>query len=136
MDDEDISGKPRGLAIKIVGPCKSGKSTLVTGLKRLGYHARTATQEHSAIPDMWRRIDPADLLIFLDASLATIRARAPHDYWTQPRLDRQQQRLAHARQGADIVIMTDDLNPDEVLDRVVAFLRDWSVTNVPNRTSI
>lgn len=111
-----------GATVKVVGPCKSGKSTVVAKLKALGYAARACSQEHSDVPAMWQRIQPCDVLIFLDASLGVVRQRAQDESWSQALWERQQKRLAHARQHCDLLIDTDDLEPGEVLNQIVAFL--------------
>ncbi|MBP9503378.1 MAG: hypothetical protein KBF17_14555, partial [Candidatus Promineofilum sp.] len=47
------------LRVAVVGPCASGKSTLVAALRAAGYDARHPAQEHSFVKDMWRRrVDP------------------------------------------------------------------------------
>lgn len=113
------------MRIKVVGPCASGKSTLAVGLRRRGYDAVSAAQDHSFVPDMWRRLNPPDLLIYLDVSLETAqrRGRAGHG-WDQGYLDEQHRRLRHARAHCDLYLPTDGLNKDEVLERVMAFLRE------------
>lgn len=108
--------------IKVVGPCAVGKSTLTDRLRQLGYNARQIAQEHSDVPDMWRRIDPPDVLIFLDARDDTLLQRRPSQTLAAI-LPRERRRLAHARAHADLYIRTDDLTPEEVLARVVAFLK-------------
>lgn len=122
-DDEPHQQLPLSPAtVKVVGPCKSGKSTLVAGLRELGYDARSCAQEHSEVPTMWQRIAPARWLIFLDVSLETIRQRSPRSDWSPDLLTQQQQRLAHARQHSHLVLSTDELTPDEVLAQVAQFL--------------
>ncbi len=54
----------RPLRVTVVGPCASGKSTLVKALKMHGIDARAAAQEHSAVAALWSRSDP-DVLIAL-----------------------------------------------------------------------
>jgi thymidylate kinase len=107
--------------IAIVGPCASGKSTLVRALRERGYNAREVVQEHSYVPTMWQRITQPDLLVYLDVSWETARQRRPTDagpgWW-----DELARRLRHARQHADIYILTDELSPQEVLDRTLALL--------------
>jgi len=122
-DSDDPAPPPPRPTIKVVGPCKSGKSTLVAGLQALGYAARSCSQEHSDVPTMWQRISPADLLIFLDLSLPTQRRRAGTAEWDGQWLAVQQSRLAHARAHADLVLHTDQLSPAEVLARTAAFLQ-------------
>lgn len=116
--------------IKVVGPCAAGKSTLTDRLRQLGYNARQIAQEHSDVPDMWRRIDPPDILIFLDASDETLLQRRPSATLAAI-LPRERQRLAHARAHADLIVETDNLTPEEVLERVVAFLRARGVPTGP-----
>jgi deoxyadenosine/deoxycytidine kinase len=99
--------------VVVVGPDASGKSTLVANLRALGYNARSCAQDHSYVPDMWRRISRPDFLIFLDAELETIARRRVID-WGRDWLDEQQARLEHARAHCDLYLATDDLTPYEV----------------------
>jgi hypothetical protein len=110
--------------IKVVGPCKSGKSTLVAGLRAAGYAARSCGQEHSETPTMWQRIAPADCLIFLDVTPETQRARVNRSDWDDELMRTQQRRLAHARQHADLILSTDHASPAEVLCQVTGFLTE------------
>ncbi len=107
--------------IAVVGPCASGKSTLVQALRARGYNTREVVQEHSYVPTMWQLITQPDLLIYLDVSWEVSQQRRPidtgTDWW-----DELAQRLRHARQHADLYIHTDLLTPQEVLDRVLIFL--------------
>ncbi|OQY25806.1 MAG: hypothetical protein DRJ03_30585 [Chloroflexi bacterium] len=107
--------------IAVVGPCASGKSSLVQRLKALGYNARSVAQDHSYVPDMWRRITNPDILICLDAELNTI-ARRRRISWGQRYLNDERHRLRHARQHCDLLLPTDDLTKAQVLERVLAFL--------------
>ncbi|RME51314.1 MAG: hypothetical protein D6796_01210 [Caldilineae bacterium] len=108
--------------IAVVGPCGAGKTTLVQRLRPEGYNIRSVAQEHSYVPDMWRRVAPTDILIYLDATLETI-ARRRGVRWQQKHLDALNHRLRHARAHADFYLPTDDLSPDEVARRVRDFLR-------------
>jgi len=112
--------------IKIVGPCAAGKTTLTNRLRALGYNARQIAQEHSGVPDMWRRIHPPDVLIYLDAGDETILQRRPKE-GLDVLLPRQRRRLAHARAHADLVVVTDNLTPAEVLARVLRFLEERGI---------
>ncbi len=112
--------RPRGV-IGVVGPCASGKSTLIAGLRALGYPARHIAQEHSYVPDMWQRLTRPTVLVFLDVSFPVAQARRPMP-WKEADFLEQQRRLAHARAHADLVLLTDALSPQEVLRRVVDFL--------------
>ncbi|WP_346354155.1 hypothetical protein [Azotosporobacter soli] len=106
--------------IVVVGVCASGKSTLVKALNEIGFSAYHITQEHSCIPRLWRKRNP-DLVIFLSASLATIRQRRKIA-WGDETFRTQQIRLGDAKQYADLVIETDPLSPAEVLTHVLSFL--------------
>ncbi len=110
------------LRIAVVGPCGAGKSTLIRRLKALGYQVYEPAQEHSTVPDLWRRMRHPDLLIYLDAQLPTIARRRRID-WGQAYLDELNRRLRHARQHADLYLPTDNLTPEQVVARVLQFLR-------------
>ena len=107
--------------VAVVGPCASGKSTLVAALRAAGYDARHPAQEHSYVPDMWQRLLAPDALIYLDIDYEALLARRPN--FGEPEfLERERERLAHARAHADLVIDTSALTVEEVLARVVGFL--------------
>ena len=108
--------------IGVVGPCGSGKSTLIAGLEKHGYTCRHIAQEHSYVQAMWQIIAKPDILIFLDASfpISTVRRKLN---WQQKDHDEQYRRLSHARQHADLVIDTDDLSPEEVLQKALEYLQ-------------
>jgi guanylate kinase len=103
-----------GLLIGVVGPCGSGKSTLIAGLEQRGYRCRHVAQEHSYVKNMWQRMTNPDILIFLGCSFenSTIRRKLN---WQRADHEEQMRRLAHALEHADIVIDTNALNPEEVL---------------------
>lgn len=117
--------------VKIVGVSAAGKSTLVAGLRRLGYNARPVAQEHSHVPDMWQRIRPPSWLIFLDVDLTAQGERRPDVSWNELWLRTELMRLAHARSHADIVIDTSYLSPEGVLNQAVDFLRVSGVQAAP-----
>lgn len=108
--------------IGVVGPCGSGKSTLIAGLERHGYACRHIAQEHSYVQAMWQKIAKPDILIFLDASFRVSTARRQLT-WQPADHDEQYRRLAHARQHAQIVIDTDHLTPAQVLQKALDFLQ-------------
>jgi ABC-type cobalamin/Fe3+-siderophores transport system ATPase subunit len=108
--------------IAVVGPCAAGKSTLVAALRARGYAARCVAQEHSYVPDMWRRISRPDILIYLDATLETIACRRRIG-WGPAYLETLNHRLRHARANADIYLMTDGLLPDQVMAEALGFLK-------------
>ena len=109
--------------VGVVGPCGSGKSTLIAQLEPRGYACRHIAQEHSYVKDMWRRISHPDLLIFLDASFPVSTTRRQLK-WLESDHAEQQRRLSHARQHADLIVDTDSLTPAQVLDLVLAFLAE------------
>jgi deoxyadenosine/deoxycytidine kinase len=109
--------------VGVVGPCGSGKSTLIAGLAPHGIRTRHIAQEHSYVPYMWLRITNPDFLIFLDASYPeTIRRRRLN--WTVEEYEEQHRRLAHARQHANFYLFTDPLTPLEVIQQVLDFLKN------------
>jgi hypothetical protein len=112
--------------VKVVGPCAAGKSVLARGLRSLGYDAASAAQDHSYVPDMWRRINPPDVLIYLDVTLQSARERGRRSGmgWDQAYLDAQHHRLRDARAQCDLYLPTDGLSEQEVLELVHAFLRE------------
>lgn len=110
--------------IAVVGPCAAGKTTLARGLQQHGYRARRVLQEHSYVPTMWQRVTRPDLLIYLDASLETIRRRRHDPEFPASLLAVELERLRHARSHCDLYIPTDDLTPEGVLAQALAFLRE------------
>lgn len=111
------------LTIGVVGPCAAGKTTLIQRLRALGYQARHIAQEHSYAPQMWQRLTNPDILVFLDVSYPLTIQRRKLD-WTIDEYAEEIHRLRHARQYANLYINTDPLSPEEVLDRVLVFLKD------------
>lgn len=107
--------------IGVVGPCGSGKSTLIAGLETHGYACRHIAQEHSYVPSMWQVITKPDLLIYLHASFPVSTARRKLD-WQPKDHEEQLRRLSHARAHAHILIDTDDLTPDQVLQTALDYL--------------
>lgn len=107
--------------IAVVGPCKSGKSTLIRGLQQHGYSARQIAQEHSFVPNMWQWLAKPDVLIHLDCRYETTRQRGM--YWLEKDYEEELRRLSHARQHADLSLATDEASPEEVLAKVLDFLK-------------
>jgi deoxyadenosine/deoxycytidine kinase len=126
MDSDPSSaaqGVPASLLIGVVGPCGSGKSTLIAGLEKHGYRCRHIAQEHSYVKHMWQVITKPDILVFLQCSFENSTARRrlnwlPRDY------EEQQRRLSHARENAHMVIDTDRLTAQEVLAHVLGYLKN------------
>jgi deoxyadenosine/deoxycytidine kinase len=122
------------LKIGIVGPCAAGKSTLIAGLRLLGYQAKHIAQEHSYVKDMWQRLTNPDILIYLDVSYpATLERRKLN--WTEAEYQVQIQRLEHAYQHADLIIDTDPLQPEQVADKVVKFIELSATFHTPKHHS-
>ena len=113
------------LRIAVVGPCTSGKSTLVHALRDAGYEARMPAQEHSYVPYMWQRITQPDLLIFLDVDYDHAIARRPRFSGGPERLAEQAVRLAHARAHCDLYLNTNILTVAEIQTRVFTFLQQY-----------
>lgn len=112
---------PAPLRLAVVGPCASGKSTLVKALRAAGYEARHPAQEHSYVKDMWQRLVDPDVLIYLDISYEALLERRPF-FGERAYLEREQARLAHAREHADLYVDTSGLTAQAVTERVTAFL--------------
>ena len=107
--------------IGIVGPCSAGKTTLIDGLEKNGVPARHIAQEHSFVPAMWQRMADPKVLVYLDVSYPVSMQRrqlqlSPHEFADQ------QERLRHAREYADLYVMTDPLTPEQVLELVLDYL--------------
>ena len=113
------------LLIGVVGPCGSGKSTLIAGLHQHGYICRHIAQEHSYVPAMWQIITKPNLLIYLHASFPTSTARRKLN-WHKSDHEEQLRRLSHAHAHAHIIIDTDDLTPNQVLQQALDFLKEHS----------
>ena len=118
--------------IKVVGVSAAGKSTLVAVLEQLGVRARCTGQEHSYVKDMWRRLHPPDILIYLHADLPTQLSRRPWGPYTEASHRVELERLAHARAHADLVVETSPMTKQEVLRTVRRFLDDRLGANAPS----
>jgi cytidylate kinase len=75
---------------------------------------------------MWQKISHPDLLIFLDASFPVSTGRRQLT-WQKGDHEEQLRRLAHARQHANLLIDTDDLTPEQVLEIALDYLREQSL---------
>jgi len=102
--------------------CGAGKTSLVLRLRQAGYDAGEIAQEHSYVADMWQRIRPPDVLIYLDAGYDAVIARRPNSLLTLRMHEGMLQRLAHARQHADLVLATDGVSEEELLQQVASYL--------------
>jgi len=73
---------------------------------------------------MWKRITNPDVLIFLQASFPVTRQRKNNMiHWTEADYNEQQRRLVHAREHADLLIDTDNLGIQEVLEQILTFIK-------------
>ena len=111
---------PARLKVAVVGPCASGKTTLVRNLRNQGYDAYAVAQEHSAVPALWNHLQP-DVLIALRADLSTIlRRRGPS--WSQDIYEAQLRRLQEAYASADLLIDTGKDSEAKALAQSLALL--------------
>lgn len=113
---------PTPTKIKLVGVCAAGKSTLLLHLRAEGYLVLPCAQEHSYVPDLWRRLNPPDVLVYLDAQPATVAQRRHTQEPVEAWLAEERKRLAHARAHCDLYLATDALTPVEVAAAVMSFL--------------
>ncbi len=109
------------LVIGIVGPCKSGKTTLQKGLILRGYKGKQIAQEHSFSPSMWQVLTQPDILVFLNVSYKNMVARGKSN-WLEQDYDEQYRRLNHANENADLHINTDENGIEQVLELVIKFV--------------
>jgi shikimate kinase len=107
--------------VGVVGPCCSGKSTLVRALRERGYPAKDIAQEHSFAPRMWQIVGQAEVLVYLDVSYAVAQQRRRMD-WRPEDLAEEQRRLQSARERCDLYLNTDALTPEQVQAQVLGFL--------------
>ena len=116
----------KSLLIGIVGPCGSGKSTLIFGLHQYGYICRHIAQEHSYVQAMWQIITKPNLLIYLHASFQNCTARRKLN-WNESDYTEQLRRLSHAQEHANIIINTDGLTSEQVLQEALDFIKNHSI---------
>lgn len=107
--------------IGVVGHCGAGKSTLIAGLEKHGYTCRHIAQEHSYVPAMWQIISKPDILVYLHASFPVSTARRKFN-WQVKDHEEQSRRLSHAKEHAHIIIDTDNLTPQQVLQKTLDYL--------------
>lgn len=73
--------------------------------------------------DMWKRLTNPDVLIFLQASFPIIRQRCSNIiHWSDAVYEEQQRRLSHALAHANLIIDTDNLQIQDVLEKTLAFI--------------
>lgn len=71
---------------------------------------------------MWQIVSKPDILIYLHSSFPVSTARRKLD-WRKKDYDEQLRRLSHAREHAHISIDTDDLTPEQVLQKALDYLK-------------
>ena len=109
------------LKIGLVGPCAAGKSTITSLLRARGLTIKPIAQEHSYVQQMWQIISKPDVLIFLQVTYENTILRRKLN-WSREEYNEQLRRLEHAYQHANLVIDTNELTPDQVVDIILAFL--------------
>jgi cytidylate kinase len=127
-DSSEQPPSPGQPLVGIVGVCASGKSTLISGLVAHGIRTKHIAQEHSFVKDMWKRLTNPDILVFLDASYPVTLLRRRFN-WTEADWAEQQRRLMHARDHADLIVNTNELTIEQVLELVVNFVSSHSSTS-------
>jgi GTPase SAR1 family protein len=122
MNSEMKTGPPKiPLRVVVIGPCASGKTTLVEGLKCEGYDAVVCGQEHSEISNLWQHSGP-DFLVLLEVNLGSIRARRGED-WPESIYLAQLDRLHNARKAANLVIDTSIFSASQTLAIALEHIR-------------
>jgi hypothetical protein len=91
---------------------------MVAGLIRRGYDAYACAQEHSAVPLLWRHLDP-DVVVFLDVDLESLRKRRGNPDWSEAIYREQLRRLESARRSAHVVIDSAEMEASEALDLAI-----------------
>lgn len=127
-DDADAHDVPWSTdEVVIAGPCGSGKSTLMATLTAAGFSARAVAQEHSVIHDLWMHGGKPLVLVVLEASPPVITRRRGTDFpaWLH---HEQMERLASAREHADLIVDTDTRSAREVGEIVIDFLHDMGLS--------
>ncbi len=119
------AGSPRAFPINgvvLVGVCAAGKTTAREGLGATGIPARSVAQEHSMIKHLYRNGGPGRLVLLV-ASWETVHRRRQLA-WNPDFYRTEWSRLEAARREADLILHTDNLSRQEVLDSIV---RWWDV---------
>ncbi len=127
MTNQQSASQRAARRVVVVGPCASGKSTLVQNLKNAGYDAYSCAQEHSVVSRLFLHLTP-DVVVFLHVELEDVRRRRS-SAWSETIYDDQLRRLAPAREAADLVLDTSVLSEADALEQAVAFLEGNSGEN-------
>lgn len=122
--NQDEPAARRSLRIAFVGPCGSGKSTVVHQLRAKGIDARMPAQEHSGIASMWQRLLNPDMLFVLDAPNDVLRERRPGIDLNDEYLAEQRRRMAHAYAHAHTTFDTGRLTPEEIVAAVLELMNE------------
>src|SRR5512145_2437594 len=110
------------IRIGLVGACGAGKTTMRQALLEAGYtNVRHIAQEHSYTPSMWQKLVNPEVLIYLHVSYENTVSRRQLN-WSQQEYEEQLRRLAHARQHADLIVDTNLLTPQQVLEQILDYL--------------
>jgi hypothetical protein len=110
------------MRIAVVGGCASGKSTVVSELKRLGRDAYIVGQEHSGVASLWAARSP-DALVYLHISFDEVKQRRG-EHWPEWLYMVQQERLSEARAAADVRIDTAEHTLDQTIHIICDQLPD------------
>jgi hypothetical protein len=116
--------------VAVIGPCASGKSTLVTALRERGYDAHAPAQEHSVIAELWRHVHP-DVLVALTVEFDAVQRRRGAR-WPEWLYQVQKKRLAAAYAAADMTIDTTTLAPSELVAEAITLLegQGWQPNSI------
>lgn len=120
MSTESDALQPRKIRVTVVGPCASGKTSLVERLRNAGYDAWVTGQEHSAVADLWNHRQP-DALIALVTDLETIRLRRGVR-WSEVIYAAQIERLQRAYSVAGLIIDTSASSEEETATLALTYL--------------
>jgi hypothetical protein len=83
---------------------------------------------------MWKRLNPPDILVYLDVSLEAMHKRGRTGMgWDQRYLDEQHRRLRHAREHCDLYLPTSGLSETDVLMSVMDYLNELIAIPSPPR---
>lgn len=105
-----------------MGVCASGKSTLKKHLDALGIASHAIAQEHSQVPQLFRR--QGRWVVLLVANWQTVHRRRQLS-WDREFYRTEWDRLRAARQDAHLIIHTDALTPHQVAREVCRWYDAW-----------
>ncbi|NMP22514.1 hypothetical protein [Sulfobacillus harzensis] len=104
--------------VVLVGVCAAGKTTVSHILEERGIVAKAVAQEHSQVPELYRRT--GSTVVMLCASWRTVHQRRALS-WDPAFYRTEWDRLRDARHHAGLIVHTDSLNPEQVAD----VIEDW-----------